>query len=98
MRNDGEVATATKPVLVDIDSGLLDSGKLGVDEGISDFLAKPQLITSGTWGSSPSLTLLDAFAPFDLLNSVGVWRSKLLGFRYFRGTAVVTVMVNAQKF
>lgn len=41
MRNDGEVATATKPVLVEIDSGLLDSGKLGVDEGISDFLAKP---------------------------------------------------------
>lgn len=35
MRNDGIVAVEEKPVFVDIDSGLLDSAKLGVDEGIA---------------------------------------------------------------
>lgn len=69
------------------------------DQNISDFLAKPQLIASGSWSTSAvATTVLAGISPAFFLNTVQVWKNKIEGFGLVRGTAIVRVVLNANPF
>lgn len=83
---------------VNVETGILPVR----DQGIVDFLAKPQLLTHLTWTTSQvannelyNYTIEDALTPgtgFD------VWLDKIKGFNLVRGTAVLRFVLNAEPF
>lgn len=69
------------------------------DTSIPDFLAKPQIITRGTWTSASSANAeLYSFSIKDKLFSSPLWLKKLENFNLFRGTACVRIQINANPF
>ncbi len=67
------------------------------DQSISDFLAKPYLLSSFTSAGSPN-DLLYSSTIFSAISSNTYWTNKFQGYRLFRGTAVFTLTCNAMPF
>jgi hypothetical protein len=66
---------------------------------ISQFLGKPQLLTTLNWGAgSASNTNLYYIDIESLLYSVDAWNRKLYGYNLVRGTFVIRLMLNADPF
>lgn len=67
--------------------------------GIKDFLAKPQIITTGQWlTTDPVPTNLYNFSVADALVGNPIWAEKVKGFALMKGDFVVTVQLNASPF
>lgn len=80
------------------------SDGLGVEmQTICDYLAKPILLTSGTWttASAPNTTLAiitpESYVDFESIG-FNIWLDKLKGYNLFRGTFVIRVVINAMPF
>jgi hypothetical protein len=66
---------------------------------ISQFLGKPQLLTTLNWGAgSATNTNLYYIDIESLLYSVDAWNRKLYGYNLVRGTFVIRLMLNADPF
>jgi hypothetical protein len=69
------------------------------EDNISDFFKKKVEVSTVTWSSvSGILTVLDTIYIDQQLNSRPIWSNKLSGYLCFRGTAVLTVQINATPF
>ena len=66
---------------------------------VRDFLEKPVLLSTAQWSNvaTANTMLINASLPQDAF-AKDVYASKLKGFFGFRGTAVVRVQVNGNKF
>lgn len=68
-------------------------------DSIRDFFKKKVEVSTVTWSSSsPLLTVLDTIYIDQQLTSKTIWSQKLSGYLNFRGTAVLTVQINATPF
>jgi len=69
------------------------------DQGLRDFLAKPQLLYNSTWTTSDADNLqLYNFSIQALIESTTYWANKVQGYNLYRGTAVITIVINANPF
>ncbi len=69
------------------------------DQSIIDFMKKPRLVYTGTWATTDTAgSLLTNNSILGVLNTVTYWTNKLQGFRYYRATACIRVVVNASPF
>lgn len=77
-----------------------DTGALPViEQGIRDFLRKPQLLDTVTWATSDLFeATLYSVQPSTTLTSVAVWANKIEGYTMVRGRPCLTVMHNATPF
>lgn len=91
--NDG--AVETKKYTTTMDSGDLDI----INQGIKDFMQKPVLINVKDWATTQNpLIELQQIIPENYLTSVTDWKNKIAGYNLVRGTAVLTVLLNATPF
>lgn len=69
------------------------------DQGIVDFLSKPQIISTIDWNASalPN-TVLFQVRPEDILTTYPIYADKFKGFGLIRGTCVVRLVLNAEPF
>lgn len=66
---------------------------------IRTFLAKPVQVLSGSiTASNTNGSLITNFSIEDLLIQRKMWTDKMSGYKFFRGTAIVKVVLNAQPF
>lgn len=66
---------------------------------MKDFLAKPQLIYNSTWTTSDTDNLLlYNFSIANLIETTTYWANKVQGYNLYRGTAVITLIMNANPF
>lgn len=69
------------------------------DPGLKAFFEKPYMVATGSWSSaSTANTDVTSFSPEVLLRSTAYYTQKHAGYRWFRGTVCVRVVVNAQPF
>jgi len=98
-QEDGEVATQSTSTKI-MDSTFFAGASDGLENSVKGFLSRPVLIKNFEWLSSQDVmadvTPGNTF-PNDWLARPMI-RSKIDGFRYFRGTLVLRVQVNAQPF
>jgi len=70
-----------------------------IDKGLKAFFERPLQLSHVDWTNSHvSSDVLYSFKPEDELLANTYWAVKLLGYRFFRGTLVVRVTLNAQPF
>lgn len=68
------------------------------DQSISDFLAKPQLLTTISWNTTQiANTSILSIQPSTAL-TLPIYANKISGFRYIRATAVIRLVINAEPF
>lgn len=68
------------------------------DNSIPMFLSKPHIIASGEiTGVSPGSSFFFRSIAQELMSNP-LWRDKLKGYRYLRGTAVLRLVINSQPF
>lgn len=69
------------------------------DQSLRDFLAKPQLLYNSTWTTSDTDNLqLYNFSIANLIETTSYWANKVQGYNLYRGTAVITLIMNANPF
>lgn len=96
--NEADVKTVTRSMVTDVPAGLLSATRVGYSQEIHDFLAKPTLISAMTWSTqSAGDVLADVVIP-ETAFAASVYSEKLKGFLGFRGTAVLKLQVNGNKF
>uniref|UniRef100_A0AAT9JPP3 Capsid polyprotein VP90 n=1 Tax=Reticulitermes speratus dicistrovirus TaxID=3032235 RepID=A0AAT9JPP3_9VIRU len=88
------------PDIVDLSTDILEmTTKEDRTHGITDFLSRPVVITSGAWAASQTAgsQLYTANFPESLISN-SMYQDKLRGFVGLRATLVVKVQVNSQPF
>lgn len=97
--NDSLVKTVERVAQTDVPTGLLSATRVGYDQmDVRDFLAKPVILGITTWSTQSSGdVLVNMSLPQDAFSSP-VYSGKLEGFLGFRGTAVVRLQVNGNRF
>jgi hypothetical protein len=68
-------------------------------DSIRDFFKKKVEVSTVSWSStSPILTVLDTIYIDQQLTTRAIWNQKLSGYLNFKGTAVLTIQINATPF
>lgn len=70
-----------------------------VEQSLKDFFAKPYLVSDAFW-STVDIAGVNKITidPWNAINSNAQWFEKTRGYSFIRGTAVVTVVINATPF
>ncbi len=69
------------------------------DQGLKEFLAKPIVIDDITWSTTDTFnTILTSGDINTAIESKALWANKLSGYKYFRGTVVLRLNINASPF
>ena len=93
-----EAEKVTRSALTSIPSQLMSSTRAGAEQTLKDFLAKPVLLSSTTWGAQiAGATLVTHDIP-EVPLAINVFAEKVKGFLGFKGTAHLRVQVNGNKF
>lgn len=97
--NESSVKTVTRVKQVGIPDGLNKATQVGYSQmGITDFLKKPILLQTITWNTQTAGTVLaNVSLPQDAFSNP-MYAKKIIGFLGFKGTAVIRVQVNGNKF
>lgn len=96
--SDAGVMVATRSELKSLPPSLYSATRVGYDQSsIYDFLAKPLLITTFQWNAGTTGELAYVTLP-EIPFAVDMLESKLKGFLGFKGTAIVRVQVNGNRF
>ena len=97
--NEAPVRTSSRVALTDLPQGLLSATRVGYDQmGIKDFLMKPILLSTTNWSTQAAASvLINQSLPQDAF-SQPLYAEKIKGFLGFRGTAVIRLQVNGNKF
>ncbi len=98
--NDADTVKAASTSLVPPPLEILDQVKSGVTQEIRDFLAKPQIITSGvfTTGDAFPAFIWQGNIPSSIINSNPIWQRKIEGNYAIRATTVLTIQFNGNRF
>lgn len=89
--------TFTMPKL--LPSTLLSAADDGYDHSLKSFFERPLIIKRGSWNTShASTTLLNFFRIPDSFLQLPLITSKVRGFLGFKGTAIVKLQVNTNRF
>jgi len=85
--------------LVSLDDRLLSAGSDGSTHSLLSFFSRPVIISQGIWSASTvaGAAIVTANLPDDYLSQPLVLQ-KLKGFLGFRGTAIVKLQINANRF
>lgn len=97
--NEETVTVVTRDKLKTIPESLTLATRVGYDQGLHEFLAKPVELINFVWtgGTAAGASLGNTDLPEDALSN-GVYSEKIRGFLGFRGTAVLRLQVNGNKF
>lgn len=96
--NEAEIKIVSREHVFDIPQGLLSATRVGYNQGINEFMAKPVVAYSGVWSNQTAGSVLsDVAIPNDVLTQL-VYQYKTQGFLGFRAKAVLKVQVNGNKF
>lgn len=96
--NDALSRVAVRTNVEGLPSSLLDATKTGISDDIHTFLAKPLLLSSGTWNTQIANDILTSVqTPTDLL-AYDIFQQKVKGFLGFKATTIIKLQVNATKF
>lgn len=79
---------------------LLTNVSDGATHDILEFLARPTIVSTGTWSNSQTVASNIAHVNFPsaILTALPAFSSKISGFLGFRATTVFTLQVNANRF
>lgn len=91
---EGAISSILEPLHMTKD--ILASAK-GAEQDIRDFLAKPVIVTNGTFTTTDSKALYHADIDVNFLNQT-IWTNKTSGFFGIRTTAVYRLQVNTNGF
>jgi hypothetical protein len=70
----------------------------GDQSDIRSWLARPFLLATPSWTNVATNLELVSFNVETILNTMTPWKNKLSGFQLWRGTAVITLQMNASPF
>lgn len=98
--DDSDIVRAVPVNYRPLQASLLNQPKSGVSQEISNFLAKPVLLSNGVFSVTDTIpaNIYTVAIPRTVINANPVWKDKLSGNFAFRGTLCLTWQVNANRF
>lgn len=92
------LAVENRPSGNPLDTSISLASTDGVHQGITDFMKKPYILTSGQITTSSTGSLYSATQPSGIFQSASIYYEKLSGIFGFRGSIKLTLQVNSQRF
>lgn len=86
------------PMQVPLNSNLLSSASLGLDQDLKTFLEKPFPVVRGVFSTSDVSTSTQIHQVFNQMQAQEIYAHKLRGFLGIRATVVLRLQLNAERF
>lgn len=99
LRSDRNVLESSLQNQIAIPRNIISAISDGKDHSLMDFLARPQFLATVTWTTAAAAgSFLTGYDLPSFPLTLRVFAAKVVGHQFFRGTTVIRIMINAQRF